>query len=315
LKLELAACKAYISAIVSLSSAITSMQSHLSNLTTRYSKEFEKLNSMIAQMVPESMLTRCQEHLRSVAAERDHLVIMVGGMVPKIDLIKCQDMYKGAVEESARLQKVCSNMVPQSDLDSTKDEVKNLVMECERMRKLIQGMVPKPQMQAAQDDTAALRSELERLQSLIVGMVPRYYLDKSLEDVRTAKSLMLIVKTDALRLKAKCSADIQMLVSDLNELLDQRDTEIMMLSSEVERLSAILASDASSSLSRQQQARALIGPGRESSRPLSFLVPASGLARGQEGRLAPFMIQVAGHSFIHVETAVSILFNLCQIVD
>ena len=98
---------------------------------------------------------------------------------------------------------------------------------------------------------------------------------------------------------------------------DQKDDAIRALSAENERLSALLASGPKRADSADpRRGPAVRGPSLDrSQRPLSFAMPATGLAKGQDGRLAPFMVQVRARRTVPVAAARSaalIRFRPCS---
>jgi hypothetical protein len=97
----------------------------------------------------------------------------------------------------------------------------------------------------------------------LLDMVPKHHHDRCLNDLLSAKSLMM-----SLRMEASTHYEsIQILAQDMNQLDHDHD-----------KLGTPISTNGGFNLER--------------AKAISFVVPAAGLALGQVGRLAPFMMQI-----------------------
>jgi hypothetical protein len=97
----------------------------------------------------------------------------------------------------------------------------------------------------------------------LLDMVPKHHHDRCLNDLLSAKSLMM-----GLRMEASTHLEsIQILAQDMKQLDHDHD-----------KLGTPISTNG--------------GLNFERAKAISFAVPAAGLAMGQAGRLAPFMMQV-----------------------
>ena len=282
--------------------------------------ELGRLRRQLEGMTPTAELLAAQDAIAALKSSVARLEKLQLGTVPRAQLDSALDGISAKCSEMERLRDQLANMVPRSALEGANESLRVESLECERLTRMLENMVPKVQLQGAQDEIASLKQELDRsekqlksaqgeiasLAAELRGAISKSQFDSVAREVETAKQHLAIVK-------AKSTSDLDNLRSMISQMVpksemakvqhdqrttaaerDQKDDAIRALSAENERLSALLASGPKRADSADpRRGPAVRGPSLDrSQRPLSFAMPATGLAKGQDGRLAPFMVQV-----------------------
>jgi hypothetical protein len=242
------------------SAELKSLQRFVHGFTSKFRVEIRGVSRALEELVPQSMDRKDQE-LRSLSLECRRLKQLVKDMVPKerLDDANHNTPKKSQIQERSAMQ---YDKSARTEHLRCSEELNELKQEVQRQQALV---VPKSKLQAADELIANLRFDVDDLQKRMLDMVPKHNHDRCLKDLLTAKSLMMNLRMEA----STHLESIQMLVQDMKHL--DHDNEVsgtpigMSGGLSVERVRAI-----------------------------SFAVPAAGLAIGQAGRLAPFMMQVIG---------------------
>jgi hypothetical protein len=282
LKSEIESLKAKLARLASLCgestmskacvSELQALQRTVHGFTSKVRTEISSVSLALDELVPRSLVDKKDHELRALSLECRRLKQLVKDMVPKERL---DDAMFGVKKQSQSRERSAMQYDKELRTEHQRccEELDQLKQEVGIQQAIV---VPKSKLLAAEEVIAHLRSDLDDLQKRLLDMVPKHYHDRCLVELLASKSLMMGLKGEV-RTHVE---NIQTLVQDMKQL-DQ----------DLERGSA-------SPMIRSG------GLSLERARAISFAVPAAGLAMGQAGRLAPFMMQVS-HVFVILGFAVS----------
>jgi hypothetical protein len=236
------------------------LQCFVHDFTSKLRADVSGVSLALQELVPQCSNDKKDHDLRTLTLECKRLKQLVKDMVPKErldDAIRCKPLKNIQSLERSAMQ---YDKDARTEHKRCSEELDDLKREFLKQQTLV---VPKSKLQAAEELIANLRFEVDDLQKRLLTMVPKHSLDRCLNDLLKTKSLMT-----NLRMEASTHLEgIQLLVQDMKQL-DHDNEGLGTPSSKSGGLSV------------------------ERARAISFAVPASGLAMGQAGRLAPFMMQV-----------------------
>eukprot|EP00291_Cryptomonas_curvata_P028862 CAMPEP_0172209028 /NCGR_PEP_ID=MMETSP1050-20130122/34855_1 /TAXON_ID=233186 /ORGANISM="Cryptomonas curvata, Strain CCAP979/52" /LENGTH=356 /DNA_ID=CAMNT_0012888795 /DNA_START=113 /DNA_END=1179 /DNA_ORIENTATION=+ len=169
-------------------------------------QDIERLQHMLASMVPETELSisqdlikvlkslmgiMCSDTKRSVRnfldnakAEIREILKALDGLVPRSELIQKEHEAVMLQQEIQRLHHILGSMVPQATLDDCLDQLNKGQLQIQILNSKIAGMVPKTLLDSATQEIESLTDKLEvaglecvRLRQLVKDMVPRERLE------------------------------------------------------------------------------------------------------------------------------------------
>jgi hypothetical protein len=242
-------------------SEFRALQRFVHGFTSKLREEISTVTPALDALVPLSSIDKKDREFRSLSLECRRLKQLVKDMVPKERLDDANQIKTLNRSQSHERSAVQYDKAARTEHQRCSAELDELKQEFQRQQALV--VESKSKLQAAEEMIADLRFDLDVLQKRMLDMVPKRNLDCCLNDLLKAKSVMV-----SLRMQASTHLEsIQTLAQDMNHL-DHDDEE------------------SGNSINNSG------GLGIERARAISFAVPAAGLAIGQAGRLAPFMMQV-----------------------
>jgi hypothetical protein len=248
------------------------------------SMEYDQLKALLEGMVPKMHLVAAQEELNQLRLELNEIVrsVMPGDLLDNSQdqiaqlksLQRSFHRFTSKVKtELGEISQVLEEFVPRSELTKKEVELRALSLECTRFKYLVQDMVPKERLN--NEDLDGRKSSTNRERSMI-------QFDKTARDE-----------------VQRCSEELEQLKKTMvpKRRLDDAEYEIANLRSEVMRLQNSTQGTPLHKLDQSlndmpDASRSSQNKRQEHIPCISFTVPAAGLAMGQAGRLAPFMMQV-----------------------